>query len=213
MKWQESSNAFELFRCDHIKHIPEAEESKLCESVAQRVLGDSVLVGIGNALVLEDTPALRLVKELAKVLPDCFCTINLEHNFALLPEILKSHRSVYIVDSLLCDGPAGTIMFMPLTDEVLVNKNVDREIDFQFGSTHSISWFDEIKLARLQGLLHDSVTFVGIESSIIFEQDDRCCELFHQAVDLVEKVLLSQQDSLRPFSILPSKTRIPSCSK
>jgi hydrogenase maturation protease len=208
----ESSNAFELFRCDHLDHAAGGLTSNRCESTPHAA-GDSVLVGIGNSLVLEDTAALRLVKELARILPDDFCVINLEHSFSLLPEILESHRFVFIVDSMVCDGPPGTILILPLTDEVLAQKNVDQDINFRFSSTHSISWFDEIKLARLQERFQGEIIFIGIESSIAFERGDRLAALFSHAVDAAKDVLLSRERLMKSLSILPFEFLTPAHSK
>ena len=70
--------------------------------------GELIFVGVGSSLSLEDTPALHLVGDLARLHKDV-CAVNLEHSFWLLPDILRTHKSIYIVDSFVSDGPIGFV--------------------------------------------------------------------------------------------------------
>jgi len=164
--------------------------------------GELIFVGVGSSLSLEDTPALHLVGDLARLHKDV-CAVNLEHSFWLLPDILRTHKSIYIVDSFVSDGPIGSILILPLDDEIFERKQLEEESGFQFRSTHSISWFDELKMARLDGIFKGSVTFVGIESSIAFEPEPTRMLHFNHALEAVEAVLSSDLSELTPRSVLP----------
>lgn len=164
--------------------------------------GEAIFVGIGCSLSIEDTPALHLVKELARRRKDV-CAVNLEHSFALLPDIVESHKSIYIVDSIVCDGPTGSILILPLNDEIFEQKKLEEDNGLQFSSTHAISWFDELKLARLQGNLKQHITFIGVESKIAFDCQSVRQRLFEHAIEVVEAVLASDFVELTPKSVLP----------
>lgn len=194
MKKHKTATNFELFRCRHV--------GALDEVCAKEPLGQIIFVGIGSALSIEDTPALHLVRELSRV-DRKVCAVNLEHNFSLLPELVRTHRSIYIVDSFSSDGPTGNILILPLDGEILDRKRLDEEDGFHFSSTHAISWFDELKLARLRGPVKENITFIGIESNIAFEPERAQKQHFDHALKVVQSILASERDELAPISVLP----------
>lgn len=202
MKKRDSSTKFELFRCDHI--VADRHEAGSRQKVASET-GEVIFVGIGSSLSLEDTPALHLVSNLARMHKNV-CAVNLEHSFWLLPDIVRTHKSIYIVDSFVSEGPIGNILILPLNDDIFDRKKLEEENGFQFGSTHSISWFDELKLARLEATLKGPVTFIGIESNIAFELERTRNLHFDHALEAVEAVLSSDLVELTPKSVLPMAT-------
>lgn len=202
MKMRDSSTRFELFRCEHIALVADRNNKDGASQKEALKEGELIFVGVGSSLSLEDTPALHLVGNLAR-LHRGVCAVNLEHSFWLLSDILRTHKSIYIVDSFVSDGPIGSILILPLDDEVFEGKKLEEESGFQFRSTHSISWFDELKMARRDGILKGSVTFIGIESSIAFEPEPTRILHFNHALEAVEAVLSSDLKELKPKSVLP----------
>lgn len=146
-------------QCTHLSGV----DLSLERAENNHALGGAIaLVAIGNPLVERDAKAAALLTEFSEPCDKLHvCTFIMDSGFAWLPQILKQHDHLVVLDTIFetLDSHKGWIA-SSLTPEII------RRGEFVLSASHGLSWLDELQFALLHGKISTSIHFLGISSQI-----------------------------------------------
>lgn len=136
--------------------VQDSQELFRCAGHGQRK--GMVLISIGNQLRQDDGIGPVLLDNLPQTDTVSFCRFNLGSYSSYLLDCLKGHDRAIVIDSMVKSGQPGKITLLDLNELIAKNQTL------KLNSCHGFSLLDELKLARWQGDLPQTLYFFGIEA-------------------------------------------------
>lgn len=176
--------------CSHLSSLsPDGVSANSCVATTRpQSIPDSeriAIIAIGNPLMEEDRAALSLVQRIC--CSDAgrkYCLFHFDSGFAWLKEVVLSHNSVIIIDSIV-DGTNTTDGFVaiPLTRNVLEHSG------FVIQATHGLSWLDEVKMIDKEWT--GDLLFFGIAGHLFKAGNE------NERIEIIEGALCKLTETLR----------------
>ena len=177
-----------LPNCTHLEALKAGNQ---VDGLALPQRGELALVAIGNPIVENDASALEILKLFRRnIQSDQVCCISLEMSFGWLSHILKSHKSVIILDPIIVDERH--------TDDFVIVKleaDVISHSGFPIKLSHGLSWLDEVKLVMVEKALPERLLFFGITNptSSVYNRSQAFEKHLSALAKLVDQSLLEPE--------------------
>ncbi|MCX6629949.1 MAG: hydrogenase maturation protease [Candidatus Solibacter sp.] len=151
-------------------------------------MGSTVIIGLGNPVLADDSVGLRIAAELRRRLAgrSGFTTVELYSGGMWLMEAMAGHERAIVIDAIVSGGTAGAVYRFGLAD-LPQTRTAD--------STHDASLPVALELGRVAGLhLPGKVKIWAVEAADVETFSERLTPEVERAVPLVVEQVLRDLD-------------------
>ncbi len=147
-----------------------------------------LIVGIGNDFRGDDGVGLAVVSKISQIKPDLSVHLS-GGDVSSLMDWFSIYDIIILVDAMIQpSSKAGTAQIFDLKHHGLVDKSVR-------GSTHIMSIYEAVELARVLGALPDQLFLVGVVAEA-FNLGESISDCVREKIDTVVEQILKLSDDL-----------------
>lgn len=167
-------------------------DSKLCPEPTGAVGGKTLVIGLGNPIVSDDSAGLRVAEQLRPLLADredVEVTEDCWGGLRLMERMIGFDRAI-VIDAICSGAPPGTIHHLT-TESMATQKSA---------SAHDVNLPTALAFGRHAGahLPADAdVHLIGIEAQDVINFSDRCTPAVAAAIDRAVRDVIRLLDSLQ----------------